>query len=270
MDPIAPLIDRLNADGRPRVWSLVITVFGDSVEPRGGRVSSARLGRLLGRVGIEPGALRTALSRLGRDGWVESQRDGRLSHFRLTASGRAHFTEATHRIYAAPTLTSATDWVLSLDAQDDPFALHVSGLTLRPASNTKPDAELRLTGLLELSSPQAAERLISQEHKAALSVLLADIDTLSQTPPTTPLDAAAARVLLIHRWRRVVLRFPELVAPVLPTDWKGLSPRARVADCWHNLTPLAETWWGDDASDLPPLPEPNLARDKRFVTKRLD
>ncbi|NBR89524.1 MAG: phenylacetic acid degradation protein, partial [Rhodobacteraceae bacterium] len=43
MDPLAPLIDALHAEGRLRVWSLVITVFGDSVQHRGGRISTARL-----------------------------------------------------------------------------------------------------------------------------------------------------------------------------------------------------------------------------------
>ena len=76
MDPLAPLIETLTADGRLRVWSLVITVFGDSVEPRGGTISTARLGRLLGRIGVGSGALRTALSRLAGDGWVTAQRKG--------------------------------------------------------------------------------------------------------------------------------------------------------------------------------------------------
>ena len=68
MDPLDPVITALHAESRLRVWSLVITVFGDCVQHRGGAISTARLGRLLGRIGVEPGALRTALSRLGRDG----------------------------------------------------------------------------------------------------------------------------------------------------------------------------------------------------------
>ena len=63
MDPLVPLINTLRAEGRLRVWSLVITAFGDLVQHRGGAVSSARLNVLLGRIGVEPGALRTALSR---------------------------------------------------------------------------------------------------------------------------------------------------------------------------------------------------------------
>ena len=67
MDPIEPLINAFHAGGRPRVWSLVVTIFGDAVLHRGGCIATLRLQELLERVGIEAGALRTALSRLARD-----------------------------------------------------------------------------------------------------------------------------------------------------------------------------------------------------------
>lgn len=38
MDPLAPLITAVHTEGRLRVWSLVITVFGDLVQHRGGAV----------------------------------------------------------------------------------------------------------------------------------------------------------------------------------------------------------------------------------------
>ncbi|MEH6752122.1 MAG: PaaX family transcriptional regulator, partial [Paracoccaceae bacterium] len=131
MDPLDPVITALHAESRLRVWSLVITVFGDCVQHRGGAISTARLGRLLGRIGVEPGALRTALSRLGRDGWVDSERTGRLSHYRLSPSGLARFTEATSRIYAAPRLSPVTAWSLSSDGTPQ-TALALGGLWLAP------------------------------------------------------------------------------------------------------------------------------------------
>ena len=44
------LIDSLHARGRLRVWSLVITVFGDAVAPRGGRVALSVLQDLMARL----------------------------------------------------------------------------------------------------------------------------------------------------------------------------------------------------------------------------
>lgn len=266
MDPLAPLIDTLHADGRLRVWSLVITVFGDSVQMRGGRVSTARLQRLLGRIGVEPGALRTALSRLGRDGWVESERDGRLSHYRLTGSGRAKFTDATHRIYAPPTGPVA-DWSLSLDEVPDTGALHLGGLALRPATAPAPAARFRMTGRIEMLAPGLGPEIATPGHLAALAALRRDLDALSGIVPA-PLEAAAARTLLIHRWRRIVLRFPDLPPPLLPPGWHD-EPRAAVARAWHGLSPQAEAWWDQTAGDLPPMPAADPGLWARFGGKSL-
>ncbi len=267
MDRLAPLLTTLEADGRLRVWSLVITVFGDSVQPRGGRVSTARLNRLLGRIGVEPGALRTALSRLGRDGWVDSERDGRLSHYRLTPEGRAKFTDATSRIYAPPRGPVA-GWALSLEDSPDPTALHVGGMALRPADAPAPPARLRLVGQLQTLVPDVAQDILTDAHRAALQALRADLNALV-APPHDPLDAAAARTLLIHRWRRIVLRHPELTAPLLPPGW-AIAPRAAVARAWHDLTPLAEAWWDETGPGLPAMPPAGPALMERFGGKGLD
>ena len=99
-------IARLHGNGRLRVWSLIITFFGDAVALRGGRVALSTLRDAMGLLDIEPGAVRTALSRLANEGWVERQREGRLSFYKLTDQGRAAFDEPTRRIYAA----AARDW----------------------------------------------------------------------------------------------------------------------------------------------------------------
>ena len=110
MDPLKPLIDALHSEGRLRVWSLVITVFGDLVQHRGGEVSTARLGVLMNRIGVEPGALRTALSRLSRDGWVTRERAGRTSLYRLSDRGLDRFAPATSMIYAPPRREPVAEW----------------------------------------------------------------------------------------------------------------------------------------------------------------
>ncbi|MFD1508404.1 PaaX family transcriptional regulator C-terminal domain-containing protein [Lacimonas salitolerans] len=267
MDPLAPLIDTLHADGRLRVWSLVITVFGDSVQLRGGRVTSARLGRLLGRIGVEPGALRTALSRLARDGWVDSTREGRLSHYRLTAGGKARFTDATSRIYAVPRGPVA-EWALSLDDGADDTALHLGGLALRPADAPAPRARFRMTGRIAALAPDlVVADVLTADHASALDTLRVDLAAL--TAVHDPLDAAAARTLLIHRWRRIVLRHPELCAPLLPSGWPD-APRAAVARAWHALTPQAESWWDRVGPDLPPMPPADPALWGRFGGRGLD
>ena len=50
-------IARLHGNGRLRVWSLIITFFGDAVALRGGRVALSTLQDAMGLLDIEPGAV---------------------------------------------------------------------------------------------------------------------------------------------------------------------------------------------------------------------
>lgn len=261
MDPLAPLIDALHAEGRLRVWSLVITVFGDSVQHRGGRISTARLQRLLGRVGVEAGAIRTALSRLGRDGWVESERTGRMSEYRLSQQGLMRFTEATGRIYAPPQSAPITEWSLSLD-DGDPLGFAVGGLRLRPSKSGPSSAAFRIEGRISALSPELKASLLTPNYRATLDRLFADILAL-QSLELTPLDACAARTLLIHRWRRIVLKNPELPTELLPEEYRQ-TPRHAVAQAYARLSPHAEAWLDLEEPDMPAMLSAKAAFFQRF------
>ena len=64
---IEPLLKQLHSQGRLRVWSLIITFFGDSILNKGGEVEASRIKALMRAMRIESGTLRTALSRLTID-----------------------------------------------------------------------------------------------------------------------------------------------------------------------------------------------------------
>ncbi len=259
MDPLQPLIDNLHSDGRPRVWSLVITVFGDSVQLRGGRVPAVRLNRLLGRVGIESGALRTSLSRLSRDGWVEGRKSGRTSSYALTPSGTAQFGPATARIYAAPRNSPVADWTFS--TQEVAGALRVAGGWLSPSKVTT--SGFQITGNLSKNSADDIWNNLASDHVAALGKLADDLTTLAGLDPD-PIEAAAARTLLIHRWRRLVLRHPEVPAELTPTDFAPRDIHRAVADAYARLTPMAEQWLDLAQGDMPAMPNATPALVKRF------
>lgn len=262
MDPLAPLISALHAQGRLRVWSLVITVFGDSVQYRGGRISNVRLQALLGRIGVESGAIRTALSRLGRDGWVTSEREGRKSYFQLTPDGQTRFTDATSRIYAAPRTQPVSLWTLAI-GPGQPGLSVAPGVVLRPADHPAPPPDVAVTGTLAQLSPQIRNALLSEPQRNALAALFAEIDALRGLD-LPPLDAAAARTLLIHRWRRIVLRYPEAPAELLPQEMHGRDPRSEVASLYAALSPATETWLDTPLQDLRPMPKAHPLFLRRF------
>jgi phenylacetic acid degradation operon negative regulatory protein len=270
------LISRLHRRGRLRVWSLVITIFGDAILPRGGRVPLAVLQELLARLRIEPGALRTAVSRLASDGWVIREKEGRNSFYRLDERGRHAFDLATRRIYAAGPPDWAGEWTIGLAnpgaTGDGGAALRAAGFIrlaggvyLRPETAASPDARKELAGMLVIHGSSA-------EHPETLRALWpsADIDAAyravaaSFAPLATaldggaslpPLDAMAARTLLIHDWRRIVLRDPGLPAALLPEDWAGKDARNLARGIYAKLTKPSEQWL--DKSGLPPLSDQN-------------
>src|SRR5260221_12339463 len=77
-----------------RTWSIIITVYGDAIVPRGGCVWLGTLLAFFKALGIADGVLRTAMSRLASDGWLERRRVGRNSFYRLAEKGRETFREA--------------------------------------------------------------------------------------------------------------------------------------------------------------------------------
>lgn len=258
MDRLSPLIANLNAEGRPRIWSLVITVFGDMVQPRGGRISTARLGRLLGRVGIEGGALRTALSRLSADGWVTSRREGRTSSYTLTARGQKEFGPATLRIYAPPRPGPVPVWTFT--PREVPGGLPLAGGSLLPGDVAAKG--VRLTGALQ-PGPEVWEGL-PPDHRLAVERLAADLRSLSEVPDT-PLDAAAARLLLVHRWRRLVLRWPEVPMELMPATMDPQDLHGAVAVTYARLSPLTENWLDRAEADMAAMPKADASVAIRFT-----
>ena len=259
MDPLKPLIDALHGEGRLRVWSLVITVFGDLVQHRGGVISTARLGAVMSRIGIEPGTLRTALSRLGRDGWVESERTGRTSLYRLSPQGVERFAPATSLIYAAPQTGPVERWSLFVHLDNG-----TPRVGLVPEGRVPDGADCIVTGRLDHISPAYREQFMGADLRAAMPALAADLSVLNMLHISDPLDAAAARVLLIHRWRRLVLRHPEPVPDLMPEDAPMANPRAEIAAAYHMLSPLAEAWLDRTDGRLPAMPRASPEFAQRF------
>src|ERR1700740_876095 len=81
-----------------RGGSLLISVFGDSIAPRGGAVTLGSLIALARPFGLAERLVRTPVARRARDGWLVARRDGRRSEYRLTPIGQQRFAEATRRI----------------------------------------------------------------------------------------------------------------------------------------------------------------------------
>src|SRR5215468_5710157 len=103
--PLARIVDQLKREPS-RTGSIIITVFGDAIVPRGGSVALGTLLEFFAAIDVDSTVVRTAMSRLTADGWFEREKVGRNSFYRLKKKGRLTFDIATKHIYDPP----PSDW----------------------------------------------------------------------------------------------------------------------------------------------------------------
>lgn len=259
-----------------RIWSLVITVFGDAIVPRGGSVWLGTLLALFRALGLEEGAVRTAMSRLTADGWLERTRVGRRSFYELAARGRTTFAEATEHIYNLdpPGWNGRLRLLLpdpEADRDAERSALGRAGFgSLAPTVFVAPagtEVPAGTTGAISLEAeiaPEDARRLAGRawpidRMAGSYRDFIATFRPLSDALPDLACgaeDAILARILLVHAYRRINLRDPILPAALLPPDWPGRTARALCAGLYLALLPASECWLDTYGADrhgpLPP------------------
>jgi phenylacetic acid degradation operon negative regulatory protein len=77
------------------------------------------------------------------------------------------------------------------------------------------------------------------EFSAAFAPLA---DQLGKVRRIDDFEALAVRVLLIHRFRRIVLRDPGIPSAYLPPRWPGLAARETTRSLWRTLFAQSERW----------------------------
>lgn len=263
---IDPILAHLRAQPS-RTWSIVVTVFGDAIAPRGGEVWLGTLLALMAALGVGDGAVRTAMSRLAADGWVERGRAGRNSFYRLTARGRTTFAGAAETIYRRP---AAPGW-------DGRFSIVLAGVEMAKVDGFVSAAPGVWVALGERLAPSGLALTATAADPVALAARLWPtgrmgaayghfLAAFSRLEPATLDDAAAmaARTLLIHEFRRLVLRDPHLPAALLPGDWPGPAAYDLCARLYAALLPGSERWLDTNGrNEAGPLPPADLTG--RFV-----
>ena len=227
---LQPLLDMFHAPGRPRVLSLVVTIFGDAALPRGGEIAMTDLTAITGNVGVSPGALLTAMSRLAAEGWVEREKIGRNSLYRLSDQARRDSEWAARIIYAADPV-SHRDWIVSIDqnAVEDGAAALSRSVRILPVDQQPGEAAAGRLVLLgdPLHTPAwvkeaiAPPDLYDQFRQLEAALKAENLITIAAALP--PLDALTIRILIAHFWRRLILRHPFL------PEAKNFSRRR---SCW--------------------------------------
>ncbi|MDA8189372.1 MAG: phenylacetic acid degradation operon negative regulatory protein PaaX [Dehalococcoidales bacterium] len=79
--------------------SMLFTLYGDYILHRGGEVWVGTLIRVLIEFGLSEQAIRSALSRMSRNGWLNVERVGKKPYYSLTPKGKRLLSEGAQLIY---------------------------------------------------------------------------------------------------------------------------------------------------------------------------
>jgi phenylacetic acid degradation operon negative regulatory protein len=254
--------------------SMLFTLFGDYVRHYGGTVWVGSLIGLMAELGFSAPAVRAAVSRMARQGWLAPLRSGRASYYALTPRGQARIDEAAHRIFKL----HPDDW-------DGRWRVLVVGGPVPRAAREALRRELawmgfaRLSGSVYLaptdlraglavlearygSAGRLALDLLTGEHVAGAD----DREWAARHWDLPAIDRAYARFLdewrprlaslreraragalsdaacfvektqLVHAFRKFLFVDPGLPRELLPTPWAGTEARAVFSGAYHLLS----------------------------------
>lgn len=281
-----------------RGGSLLVTILGDSIVPRGGTVALGSLIRLAEPFGVTERLVRTAIGRLANEEWVTAERHGRSSYYSLTSEGRARFAEATQRIYGAAAESWNGEWTLIIippalkkmrdSVRDELTWLGFGQLTPDVFAHPTHREEMIRARLAELEASGSLivmqRAVVTQASDSQLVAMGWDLDDLQRRykrfidlfgPIDEGLSAGAdeesgeaafvMRTLLIHEYRRIHLRDPQLPASLLPEDWVGTDAHAVCRSLYGKVFPESERHLTETAQSVTgALPPPSREIFARF------
>lgn len=275
-----------------RAGSLIVTVFGDAIAPRGGSLWLGSLLEIMELFGVEGGLVRTALSRLVQENWFERSRTGKKSFYRLSGKGAGKFALATRRIYHAPETAWDGTFQMALLAAADPkqrsaardglaalgFGQAAPTLMLRPAARCPPSTpegndviwlSSRLMGDAAAGQRLAASAWQLDEIESAYARFIAAFQPLLKGGRAghawDDAQAFRLRIVLVHEYRRIILRDPLLPRALLADRWPGFAARQLCKVLYQLAVPGSERWLDTHAAtQAGPLPAPDPAFWQRF------
>ena len=232
--------------------SALFDLYGDHLRARGDRAPVAGLVRLLAPLDVSAPAVRTAISRMVRQGWL---RPVRLEHgrgYELTDRARHRLDDAAARIYRTREGRWKGAWDLwVLDPVPDRsarervrsglaflgYAPLADGTWVSPWRSPEVAEVLAAEGAAghrfeayDAGAAALARRAWDLEglgaaydawHHEARRLVFAPEEVLAAVASDPDEQAFVIRSHLVHEWRKFLFRDPGLPAELLPEGWAG-------------------------------------------------
>lgn len=256
-----PALSRRRELGAASARSLLLTVLGEFVLPRGEPVWTQVLIDVLSQLGVEQKSARQALARTAAEGLLTSDREGRRVRWSLSEAGTRLLSDGAARIYGFGTAAPPWDgrWLVLLVSVPEArrrlrhrlrtrlawagLGSPTPGVWLSPDPGKQAEVAevVESLGLAPVSSSFVGPfgTIGDERTMVAQAWDLAEVEqayedflaTFSGAEPTDAADVLAHQILLVHAWRRFPFLDPKLPAELLPSRWAG----ARAAELFDTL-----------------------------------
>ncbi len=274
-----PVVTRRQELGAASARSLLLTVLGEFVLPRGAPVWTATLIDLLADLDVAEKAARQAIMRTADSGWIAGSRVGRETRWSLTEAGTALLREGTERIYGFAADDRAWDgrWlVLAVGVPENARPLRqrlrtqlgwaglgsidtTTWVTPRIDREQAARRVLEELGLLAGSWSFVAEAGVIGDERS-LTRTAWDLDAIEgryedflelvgTRRPRTDRQALVAQVRLVQEWRRFPLLDPGLPRELLPPRWSGNRAAEVFRERHAAWAPRAQAAWAELSRD---------------------
>jgi phenylacetic acid degradation operon negative regulatory protein len=270
-----PTLSRQHAAGSPSARGLLFTLLGEFVLTGDGTAWTSAVLATFGRLGIEEKTTRQALMRTAAAGWLDAEKLGRRTRWRLTAAARQLLTDGAARIYSftGPDPDWDGRWLLisARIPESDRRARHVvrtrlnwagfgslgPGLWISPHPDREAEAVrvLREAGIADDTQVFVARRsgLGDERVMVATAWDLTAIEDeyeqfIEEFRHAAPDGSLAGHPLtrqieLVHAWRRFPAVDPALPRELLPARWSGLEAARLFSDRHQQWSAAARQEW---------------------------
>ncbi|WP_062352448.1 phenylacetic acid degradation operon negative regulatory protein PaaX [Bacillus kwashiorkori] len=260
--------------------SMIFTIYGDYIRHYGGEIWIGSLIRLFKEFGHNEQSVRAAISRMHKQNWVQSRKEGNRSYYFLTEQGIERMQEAAERIfklrpnhwdgkwrmliYTIPEEKRHIRDELRKELVWSGFGTMANSVWISPNDLTKqvykmidkydvrPYIHYFIT---EYNGPHERGQLIkdcwnideiNEKYEAFIEKYKREADSNYKkihTGQMTPADCFVERTKLVHEYRKFLFIDPGLPEELLPEVWLGNQASALFRDYYKVLAKPASSFF---------------------------
>ncbi len=276
-----------------------MTVFGDVVSQHGEWIWLGSLIESLSSLGFSERLVRTSVYRLVKDDWLQVRKIGRKSYYAFTESANNHYTKAARRIYSESLKHTEDRWLIVIPSfvEDNQlvifkrqlkwlgFSSLSSGVYAHPSfeqsSLEETLKELDIVDSVIIFSARTIDNVSSSvlkklvferwnlqslqiQYKQFLDTYQPILASIEENNPNSE-QAFLLRALLVHEYRRILLKDHELSCNMLPEDWNGYKSGKLVKRLYSKLAKKSCLYISNSLEAMDgPLPAASLEFKSRF------